>query len=416
MLRVLGLVCVAAFATCVFAQSIDIRPTVAYEGQDIAFRTFAGTCPEVAIATRTTTVGQVVTVTYELVRQPVGCFAVGTPTVFLGMLGTFAPGSYELRLEGTRDGVARPPIVGSFTVLPQPANPPFARLAFVQGDRQVVTGDRPSVDVVVRATDASGAAVAGAGVVASLAWYFDLPLKLDAFGFAGFGLPHHVLFAPDPVDPAWSSITDANGLARFTVPVTSGGIVMSAGAWPGPGRASAAFANAVALSSIPASGLVVAVEYRHAALDRYVLVVNDDEVAALDRGAFLGWERSIGAVAVWPTRASAPAGAVPVCRFFSPVHTSHFYTVDRVECDALEARWPGVWILESREAFFVLPPPDARAPSCPSGTQPLYRMYRASPGPSHRYVTGTSLRDTMVAAGWLVEGLDGERSAMCVPR
>jgi len=112
---------------------------------------------------------------------------------------------------------------------------------------------------------------------------------------------------------------------------------------------------------------------------------------------------------------SAPPGAVPVCRFFSPVHTSHFYTVDPVECDALEARWPGTWILEGREAFFVLPPPDPRVPACPVGTQPLYRMYRDVPGPSHRYVTGDRLRNAMVAAGWVQEGLTGDRSNMCVP-
>jgi hypothetical protein len=334
--------------------------------------------------------------------------------VFLGTLGTFAPGSYELRLEGTRQDVVLPTMTGAFTVQPIPSDSPFARLAFVQGDREVVTGEQPSVDVVVRATDASGAPVPGAGIVASLAWYFDLPLRLDAFGFAGFGLPHHVLFAPQPVDPAWTSVTDANGLARIAVPVSPSGIVVSAGAWPGPGRASAAFANVVALTSFPASGLVVAVEYRHAALDRYVLVVNDDEVAALDRGAFAGWERSIGAVAVWPTRASAPPGAVPVCRFYSPVHTSHFLTVDHDECDNLEAAWPGTWVLENREAFFVLAP-DPRVPICPGGTQPLYRLYRASPGPSHRYVTGSALRIAMVAVGWVQEGPSGDRGTMCVP-
>jgi hypothetical protein len=42
-------------------------------------------------------------------------------------------------------------------------------------------------------------------------------------------------------------------------------------------------------------------------------------------------------------------------------------------------------------------------------------MYRASPGPSHRYVTGERLRNAMIAAGWVQEGLTGDRSAMCVP-
>jgi hypothetical protein len=333
------------------------------------------------------------------------------------VLGSFPTGSYELRLEGTRDGVALPTIAAPFEVLPIPPYPPFAHLEFVDVDRRIVIGASPTLDVVVRATDATGAPVAGANVFASLAWFFGLPLRVDAFGFSGFGPSalQYVPPLPDPIDPTWTAITDATGAARITAPLLPGGVVVVAGAWPGPGRATVAFANVVALEDPPTGAPVAAVEYHHAALGRYILAVNDDEIAALDRGAFAGWERSPGAVAVWPTRASAPDHAIPVCRFFSPVHTSHFYTVDPAECDALEARWPGTWILEKRDAFYVLTPLPSRVPECPAFTQPLYRMYRASPGPSHRYMTGTRLRDAMVAAGWVQEGLSGDRSAMCVP-
>jgi hypothetical protein len=249
-----------------------------------------------------------------------------------------------------------------------------------------------------------------------LAVYFGMPLKIDEFGFPGFGWPSNVIgVLPEAVDPTWVAVTDVDGIARIAVRVLRGGLVIGSGAWPGPGRAPETFANIVSLATPPAGEPVVAVEFHHDSLGRYVLTVNDDEIAALDRRAFAGWERSIGAVAVWPTRASAPPGAVPVCRFFSPVHTSHFLTANPDECDGIEERWPGVWILESREAFFVLPPPDPRAPLCPASTQPLYRMYRADPGPSHRFVTGTRLRDAMVANGWVQEGPAGDRSAMCVP-
>jgi hypothetical protein len=395
-------------------QQLTFGPAPLYGGQRVAFHAGITSCPLAPVITGVSRAGSVVTATYTFASPGgIGCFAASAPSYVQGDLGMFEAGTYELRLEGSYQGFARTPIVGTFTVLPPPAVRPLAKLEILEGDRRVELG-LFTFDVVVRAIDANGVPVAGAGIIAYSTWFFGAPVRVDEFGIAGFGrlFQSPVLSAtPDQV-----STTGADGIARIAVKVPTGGTVIGIGAWPEPGRAVQAFANVVALDRTPpGSALVAAVEFHHDGLGRYVLAVNDDEIAALDRGAFAGWSRSTGAIAVWPTRDTAPPGAVPVCRFFSPVHTAHFLTSNPVECDGLAARWPGVWVLESREAFWAVPP-EARTGACPDDLQPVYRMYRASPGPAHRYVTNRWVMRAMAAAGWVHEGPDDDRGAMCVPR
>jgi len=397
------------------AQSLTFAPSPAYEGNRVAFNLGITSCPLAPVLTGVFRAGNQVTATYVLVNHGGGCFAASAPSSMQGDLGAFAPGTYELRLEGSNQGVARPPVTGTFTVLAAPSVRPFAELEILDGDRKIALGLAP-IDIVVRATDASGRPVAGVTIIAASTWFFGAPVRLDEFGIAGFGLPPVGASLQASVDPTFLAATDAEGIARVPAKAPFGGTVIGIAAWPEPGRAPQAFANVVVLER-PWSGsaLVTAVEFHHEALGRYVLTVSDDEIAALDRGAFAGWARSTGAIAVWPSRDDAPLGAIPVCRFFSPVHTAHFLTSNPDECNGLEARWPGVWVLESREAFWVYPP-EADTGLCLSDMQPVYRMYRASTGPAHRYVSGKWLRIAMVAAGWVHEGPDGDRGVMCVPR
>ena len=108
-------------------------------------------------------------------------------------------------------------------------------------------------------------------------------------------------------------------------------------------------------------------------------------------------------------------GTVPVCRFFSSLYTAHFYTADADECDAVIAKWPDVWTLETRAAFYISLP-DKAAGACGVGTQPVYRLYDTRNGPNHRYVTDRKLRDTMRNYGWIPEGYGPDAVIMCTPK
>ena len=159
---------------------------------------------------------------------------------------------------------------------------------------------------------------------------------------------------------------------------------------------------------------VVAVEYHYAAWDHYFLTASQDEIAVLDGGAFGGvWKRTGQTFSAW---SQATGGALPTCRFFSTAFdpkSSHFYTPYAKECSDLQAG--STWQFENI-AFYVRLP-DASG-NCPAGTRILYRFYNNGAGgaPNHRYTTSPTVFQTLLAAGWTMEG-DARTSAFaCVPR
>ena len=159
---------------------------------------------------------------------------------------------------------------------------------------------------------------------------------------------------------------------------------------------------------------VVAVEYHYAAWDHYFLTASQDEIAVLDGGAFGGvWKRTGQTFSAW---SQATGGALPTCRFFSTAFdpkSSHFYTPYAKECSDLQAG--STWQFENI-AFYVRLP-DASG-NCPAGTRILYRFYNNGAGgaPNHRYTTSPTVLQTLLAAGWTMEG-DARTSAFaCVPR
>ncbi len=156
-------------------------------------------------------------------------------------------------------------------------------------------------------------------------------------------------------------------------------------------------------------------EYFNTTNGHYFNTIAQVEIDALEAGKFLGWRRSPGAFVAWETQADAPLGAVPVCRFFSSKFTSHFYTADTSECDALAANLSHDWVLETRNAFYVFLPNKATG-DCGPGLQAMHRMFNNKDMPNHRYVTDAKLRDRMTGAGWIAEGYGGEKAVMmCVP-
>lgn len=292
-----------------------------------------------------------------------------------------------------------------------------ARIDRIAGDRQIAVSGVPSKPFAVTAYDEAGRPIAGATLLIAPAADPGLNYVQDEFGFRGFNTVGPVSYqAFGSINPAYYAVTDLAGAAQASGPyVDYPSAAFSVVARQiGGGTATVAARFAVVLLKTPPAGTpVVAVEYFHPAFRHYFVTLKDEEVSALDEGVFSGWERSVGSFPAYRTGADAPPGAIPVCRFFSAEYTSHFYSADQNECDAVLARWPSVWTLETRAAFYVLP--INASGECAAGYQPVLRVFNNSLAPNHRYVTDAALRDKMVNAGWTAEGRGATSAVFCVP-
>jgi hypothetical protein len=165
------------------------------------------------------------------------------------------------------------------------------------------------------------------------------------------------------------------------------------------------------------SQTVVAVEYYYAGWDMYLVTAAPDEIAALDGGAFGGvWTRTGQEFNVYAL-AGAPAFSSTVWRFFSTVFapkSSHFYTANAAESDAIVSGTIVGWQLEGPVFSTPLPASDG---TCPAGTIPVYRLNNNGMGgaPNHRFITDVNEFARMVTAGWIPEG-QGIGVALCSPQ
>jgi mono/diheme cytochrome c family protein len=177
--------------------------------------------------------------------------------------------------------------------------------------------------------------------------------------------------------------------------------------------------QSIALSGIGAQAqggtTVPAIEYYYAPWNHYFVTAIQAEINALDSGVFGAWVRTGLTFNVYPT-AGAPAGSVPVCRFFSTIFdpkSSHFYSALAIECSSLMTTVG--WQFEAY--VFNVMPPSALDGSCPAGTIPVYRLFNNGQGgaPNHRFTTDLSVRQQMLAQGYLPEGY-GIGVSMCAPQ
>ena len=162
---------------------------------------------------------------------------------------------------------------------------------------------------------------------------------------------------------------------------------------------------------------VAAVEYYRAEADHYFMTSALNEIAKLDAGDFDGWQRTGETLPVVPATLPIAAGFSPVCRYYGKPEAgldSHFYSASPAECAAVVARFADAWLLESANVFSV-ELPDAIDGHCESGSTPVFRLFNNRPDANHRYATSISIRDEMVAVGWLREGFGLHAVAMCAP-
>ncbi|MFO1322616.1 MAG: serine protease [Burkholderiales bacterium] len=153
---------------------------------------------------------------------------------------------------------------------------------------------------------------------------------------------------------------------------------------------------------VETAGRVVAVEFYHRGLDHYFLSTNPVEIAKLDSGLTVGWERTGLRFLVYdrPT-----AGASPVCRFYrAPAFgDSHFYSADPGECAATAAAHPVDWVYESPAVFYAALP-DKATGACAAGTAAIYRYFNRATT-NHRYTTEIIVRNGLDASSlWIAEG------------
>jgi len=174
--------------------------------------------------------------------------------------------------------------------------------------------------------------------------------------------------------------------------------------------ANAAVRAAAAIVSV-APETVDVVEFYNATLDHYFITYAPAEIANLDAGNTpTRWTRTGYG---FKAATVATASTSPVCRFYIPPDKgdSHFFGRGTAECNATAAK-NTTFVLED-PAFMQMTLPTAG--TCPAGTTPIYRVFSNRADANHRYMTDRTVRDQMVAKGWIAEGDGPDLVVMCAP-
>jgi hypothetical protein len=235
---------------------------------------------------------------------------------------------------------------------------------------------------------------------------------------------------PEPILSMLRKLTTCVGIAlACTLALPS-----SAGKLAAPGMAIAPVVITPSFAPTPAvkaaGGVVSVVEYYNAGLKHYFITADPGEITALDAGFGGGvWKRTGQEFPAWDL-AGAPAGTVPVCRFFGTDKyradgsrigpNSHFYDAVPDECEFVKTAWQSIaadgisypaWTFEKYAFAVKLRLSAQQGGLCPAGTQNLYRAYNNGLGgdPNHRYSTDNNLLGNM--GGWATEGVQ-----MCLPQ
>jgi hypothetical protein len=168
-----------------------------------------------------------------------------------------------------------------------------------------------------------------------------------------------------------------------------------------------------ALSALMSTAAPVSVvEYYWAAADHYFMTAIPAEISALDNAPPGGWIRTGQVFGAW----AQPTGiSSRVCRFYIPpgYGNSHYYSASPDECAAAQVKFPAL-IDESPRVFFI-DLPDLSTGQCPAGTAPVYRLWNNRADSNHRYTTNLSIRNDMMAKGYIPEGYGPLGVAMCAP-
>ena len=166
-------------------------------------------------------------------------------------------------------------------------------------------------------------------------------------------------------------------------------------------------------SSSPPVERVSVVEFYSSALDHYFITADGGEIDALDSGQVSGWVRTGFQFGAYSSESVIDLN--PVCRFYglpSAGLDSHFYSASPAECAAANAKFQGIWVLESDDVFRIRLP-DLTTGRCAAGTVPVYRVFNNRSDANHRYTTDVSVRQQMIAKGGVPEGYGPDGVTFC---
>ncbi len=208
------------------------------------------------------------------------------------------------------------------------------------------------------------------------------------------------------------------GILQGTTRAFPLGTTCSAGAICGSGMLDAglALASTVPGNLAPPPGAVAVIEYYDPVLDHYFMTGVQAEIDFIDtylRGAF---QRTGYLFYAYLDPLLAPPSALPVCRFYAGAEVlinSHYFTANAVDCQFVQARWPGIWILEDPATFYIQVP-DATG-ACPDNTVPVYRFFNNRRDANHRYTVDLSVRRGMINRAWVPEGNGPNAAVFCSP-
>jgi serine protease len=164
------------------------------------------------------------------------------------------------------------------------------------------------------------------------------------------------------------------------------------------------------LSAPPPDAIASFVEYYHPGLDHYFYTSDLIEIAAIDAGRVGAWSRTGKTWSAVRHPGCVPTSANTTVYRFSGIPgrgpSSHFFTRDRNECQAVDKS--AQWLLEGVPFYAAAANADG---SCSAGRVPLFRVWRPFGDSNHRFTTEKAIVAEMTAKGWIDEGV-----AMCVAK
>ncbi len=160
-------------------------------------------------------------------------------------------------------------------------------------------------------------------------------------------------------------------------------------------------------------GTSAVIEYYNASLDHYFMTASSTEIGVLDSGSIPGWSRT---GYTFHTYLNAQPGSSPVCRYYIPPAqgNSHFFSVLPSECNSIPTLFP-TFEFEGANVMYMFIP-DLTTGACPAGSIPVYRVWNQRADSNHRYTIDRTLRDAMVARGYVAEGYGPNAVGMCAPQ
>jgi len=134
------------------------------------------------------------------------------------------------------------------------------------------------------------------------------------------------------------------------------------------------------LSLVVRAAPVDIVEFYNPDLDHYFITMEGGEATIVDSGVSGRWLRTGEFFEGWASQAEAPAGAIPVYRFYAFTENSHFYTSSVTEKDYLVSLNPYSahdkgWILEGIAFYLAGAPSAAAKASCNVRMRTVQRAY-----------------------------------------